>query len=268
MSRTRRDNSGSIVDSLLVMPWWFSVVLAAVAMPGMYFVGALMIAAGGSLSPVGRVAQVCAIPAAVGLLLVAGGAALHARRKRGLADRALTQEGRAQLSAKEFEFAVAELLKSRGYQTEENLSCGADGGVDVRAWRDSKTYLVQCKHWQRRPVGRPDVQRLLGAVTSERATGGLLICSGRFTPDAREFARGTSIELIDGEQLNSFAAPQRRSPMPERGRAVVNSSTSAPPACPLCRSPMIMREAKKGQHAGQSFWGCSRYPSCRGIVNR
>jgi len=37
--------------------------------------------------------------------------------------------------------------------------------------------------------------------------------------------------------------------------------------CPQCGAPMVMRESKKGQNAGKQFWGCSRFPQCRGIVN-
>lgn len=35
--------------------------------------------------------------------------------------------------------------------------------------------------------------------------------------------------------------------------------------CPKCGSPMVMREIKKGPHKGNKFWGCSRFPQCRGI---
>lgn len=37
--------------------------------------------------------------------------------------------------------------------------------------------------------------------------------------------------------------------------------------CPKCGSPMILRTASKGANAGQSFYGCSKFPKCRGIVN-
>jgi len=36
-------------------------------------------------------------------------------------------------------------------------------------------------------------------------------------------------------------------------------------ACPKCGSPMILRTVKRGQRAGRRFWGCSRYPACRGM---
>lgn len=34
--------------------------------------------------------------------------------------------------------------------------------------------------------------------------------------------------------------------------------------CPVCNSTMMLRTARRGQNAGQTFWGCSRYPACRG----
>jgi hypothetical protein len=40
-----------------------------------------------------------------------------------------------------------------------------------------------------------------------------------------------------------------------------------PPACPQCGKPMVLRTAHTGSHAGHQFWGCTGYPSCKGIVN-
>jgi restriction system protein len=37
-----------------------------------------------------------------------------------------------------------------------------------------------------------------------------------------------------------------------------------PPACPLCAAPLVVRTAHRGEVAGTQFWGCSRYPDCRG----
>ena len=37
--------------------------------------------------------------------------------------------------------------------------------------------------------------------------------------------------------------------------------------CPRCGAPMIKRTAKKGDNAGNEFYGCSRYPKCRMIIN-
>ncbi len=37
--------------------------------------------------------------------------------------------------------------------------------------------------------------------------------------------------------------------------------------CPKCGAPMVKRTAVKGPNAGKTFYGCSKYPKCRGIVN-
>jgi len=39
------------------------------------------------------------------------------------------------------------------------------------------------------------------------------------------------------------------------------------PPCPKCASPMVKRVAKGGQLAGKEFWGCSRFPECRGMLS-
>lgn len=36
------------------------------------------------------------------------------------------------------------------------------------------------------------------------------------------------------------------------------------PVCPECGKPMRRRTAKTGKHAGQPFWGCTGYPTCKG----
>lgn len=37
--------------------------------------------------------------------------------------------------------------------------------------------------------------------------------------------------------------------------------------CPKCGSAMVLRTAKRGSRAGNTFWGCSSFPKCRQVVN-
>ncbi|MCR4896489.1 MAG: NERD domain-containing protein [Lachnospiraceae bacterium] len=37
--------------------------------------------------------------------------------------------------------------------------------------------------------------------------------------------------------------------------------------CPRCGSPLVMRTAKKGDNAGNQFYGCSAFPKCRYVKN-
>lgn len=33
--------------------------------------------------------------------------------------------------------------------------------------------------------------------------------------------------------------------------------------CARCGAELVLRIAKKGEHAGEQFYGCSRFPKCR-----
>jgi hypothetical protein len=46
---------------------------------------------------------------------------------------------------------------------------------------------------------------------------------------------------------------------------VVEETRPEAPRCPKCGSEMVRRTAKSGANQGGQFWGCSRYPQCRGI---
>lgn len=48
--------------------------------------------------------------------------------------------------------------------------------------------------------------------------------------------------------------------------AQTSTTPQSPIQCPKCGSDMVLRTARKGQNAGNQFWGCASYPVCRGIV--
>lgn len=48
---------------------------------------------------------------------------------------------------------------------------------------------------------------------------------------------------------------------------VAGKGKNSVPNCPKCAGLMVLRETKKGQNVGKKFWGCSKYPQCRGIMN-
>ncbi|MBU1776538.1 MAG: NERD domain-containing protein [Gammaproteobacteria bacterium] len=72
--------------------------------------------------------------------------------------------------------------------------------------------------------------------------------------------RKQHIASLKERHLKSEAKAEEVSPpQPQAG--------SDEPICPLCNSPMVKRSAKRGANAGNQFWGCSRYPGCKGIVS-
>jgi len=64
-------------------------------------------------------------------------------------------------------------------------------------------------------------------------------------------------------QSPTFAYSPPRDP---RETSPKNEEPSSP-SCPLCNAPMVLRTARRGANAGNSFYGCTRYPECRGIRN-
>lgn len=60
----------------------------------------------------------------------------------------------------------------------------------------------------------------------------------------------------------STPTPVRHPEPPAQIANAVNES----PRCPKCGSEMTLRTAKSGTNAGNKFWGCSKYPNCRGIL--
>ncbi len=52
---------------------------------------------------------------------------------------------------------------------------------------------------------------------------------------------------------------------PKKTRSSMKSYSS--PNCPRCGSQMVRRTARRGRNPGSQFWGCSRFPRCRGTRN-
>jgi restriction system protein len=190
-----------------------------------------------------------------------------------------------ELDWRQFEQLIATAYERQGYRvTDTGQAHGPaapDGGIDLVLERDGQRTLVQCKHWQARRVGVQPARELYGVVASQHPAGGILVTSGRFTQDAHRFAETVPLQLIDGPKLQTLIqtvqpAPRKsgpprprkvKTPRPLPQSEISNHPSEIPvpaPLCPQCQSPMTQRTAKRGAHAGQSFWGCSGFPKCRG----
>lgn len=164
---------------------------------------------------------------------------------------------------------VGEAFRLQGYEVVERGGPAPDGGVDLELRKGNELFLVQCKQWKAYQVGAQIVREFYGVMAKRGAAGGFVVTSGTFTEDAKGFAEGTNVRLIDGTKL--FGLLQRAK---ERGRiapqsaATPQANPAAPaqsvPGCPVCKSPMKLRTATKGPNAGSMFWGCSQYPACHG----
>lgn len=169
------------------------------------------------------------------------------------------------LSWRDFELLVGEYYRRRGYLVTELGGPSPDGGVDLLLRKDTRMTLVQCKHWKAFKVGVKPVRELLGLMTSEKAHTGILVTSGAFTKEAKEFANKNRIEIIDGDSLFLMIRSVKDTlPSAVQNPTRTVSAESVTPKCPRCRGPMVVRTARSGQNAGSRFYGCQRYPTCKG----
>jgi len=246
----------SFLDDLITLPWWFSLLLAGVVyvslkyyLPGIEFKSLVFQGMGPVFS------SMAGIFTAI-FIFTAALSAFHAWRRKDLFDRQTGIKSIKELSWKDFEYLVSEAYRRKGYSVVENTGSGADGGIDLVLNKNGEKTLVQCKNWKSRSVGVTTIRELYGVVMAEGASEGVVVCSGHFTSDAIEFASGKPLTLIGGSELSQLVGGLQKTQL-------IKPKISQT-ECPACHSSMVLRTARKGKNNGRSFWGCSRFPKCRG----
>ena len=99
---------------------------------------------------------------------------------------------------------VAETYRRRGYTVMFEQDGSLEGTADLRMQKGGRLRLARSRQWNSLTVDVSDVREMFEVMTAERATGGIVITSGTFTPEAKKFAAAKSIELIGIEQLAAF----------------------------------------------------------------
>ncbi|MCD8132046.1 MAG: NERD domain-containing protein [Lachnospiraceae bacterium] len=74
-----------------------------------------------------------------------------------------------------------------------------------------------------------------------------------------------SLKLAHIENIQNKKKPQKENENEIEPQKESNESTQDQMICPRCGSKLVLRTAAKGNHAGEQFWGCSRYPQCKYI---
>lgn len=172
-----------------------------------------------------------------------------------------------QLSSREFEMMVVELYHANGHPAERTGATG-DHGVDVVIHANNgEKWVAQCKRW-RGTVGEPVVRDFYGVMQHEKADKGAIITSGKFTLQAREWAKGKPIILYDGDEfLQAWKSAKSQNPVSFPTVSRESSLRNNPaPICPKCGAKMVLRTASRGMYQGRAFYGCSNYPKCKGII--
>lgn len=280
----RRKKSGvaeDLFEIVAMFPWWVGVVLALVAYVFLHSVasspvvtpllpGQMGQAMGQQLYKTFALFGQYLLP----LICLAGAAAsaVGRARRRQLVDGVAKSPSVGALNGmswQEFELLVGEAFRRKGFAVREIGGGGADGGVDLVLIKDGGKTLVQCKQWKAFKVGVNIVRELYGVMAAQGAAGGYVVTSGQFTREARDFAAGRNISLMDGAALTDFISgvvvPRQEPRISDSALRQAPADTVAT-ACPKCGSPMVKRVAKTGSRAGNEFLGCSTFPACRGTV--
>lgn len=113
-----------------------------------------------------------------------------------------------------FETLVVDLLVKMGYgklaydskATKKSFDEGIDGIVTADKLGFDSIY-IQAKRYKEGSIGRPEIQKFIGALSGQGAQKGAFITTSKFTKEAIEFAERNlnyKIVLIDGEKLSEL----------------------------------------------------------------
>lgn len=168
-----------------------------------------------------------------------------------------------QLSWAEFEILVGDYFIREGFVIQEQ------GGkaVDFVLEKDGRRHLVQCKHWRAKKVAEAEVQDLFRHMAAVNARSAYMLTIGGYTRQAVAFASGKRIELVNGTGLARLIeeVQQDLSEITQSRLDVVRDADRTQPRrvviCPRCGRSMSRRKEKA---TGRPFYGCSRYPACKG----
>lgn len=276
MARNKKSSPlEDMMELVALMPWWAGCLLALVSYLLLHGVATKGAVTSTQLGPMMTQTVFLAF-ASVGQYLLPlvclFGAGLSAvgrsKRKSLVSNVAGSPSANAlnNMSWQEFELLVGEGFRQQGYQVIENGGGGADGGVDLVLRKGGDKFLVQCKQWKAFTVGVSVARELYGVMAANGAAGGFVVASGRFTDDAKAFASGRNITLLDGDALFKLIkqpATTRATQSPSYVEPVAPKAATTP-SCPVCAKAMVQRVAKRGGSSGNAFWGCSGFPACRG----
>lgn len=277
MARRRSSSPlGDLVDLFALLPWWVGVVSAVIAYVVLHQFSIAPLPTASTAAQMGAVASKTIIRTLASIfqyvlpfafLIGAAASAFATSKRKSLAQGVADSKSASSLdgvSWKEFELLVGESFRQKGYKVVELGGNGPDGGVDLVLLKGTEKFLVQCKQWKALKVGVDVVRELFGVMAAKGADGGYVVTSGKFTQDAKDFAKGRNVFLIDGDSL--FQMLQKARSAMQKPSSQSAAAPIALPSCPQCGASMVKRQAKRGANAGGAFWGCSEFPRCRGTV--
>jgi restriction system protein len=192
----------NVIEFLAQIPWWVSVSLSAVVYIALKFLVPYVEAQSTLVNEV-HVAfdPVFAPLVALAFLSPVTFSLLKFNRKKRLQDLKTEIQAIQELSWLEFKILVAEAYKRIGYMVLENSAFASDPSVDLVVRKGANLYLVQCRYWQNRKLGKREIKNLYSLMLDKHASGVFLLTTGVFTNEARYYAASRPVNLVDGIDL-------------------------------------------------------------------
>jgi restriction system protein len=157
------------------------------------------------------------------------------------------------LSPTDFEEAVAQSLRDRGYRDVQRRGGPGDLGVDITCTDPNGERLaLQCKRYAPGSlVGSRDLQLFIGMIhTEHNVDRGVYVTTSNYTIPARQLAKRHNINLIDGPTLASIlglSTPRQPAPVAQQPESAIRqipavtatpAESKAKPFCPLTRDEL------------------------------
>ncbi|GAC1333882.1 MAG: hypothetical protein NVSMB17_14830 [Candidatus Dormibacteria bacterium] len=95
-------------------------------------------------------------------------------------------------------------FRRRGY-TVADVS-GDSTPVDMVMERGGERVFLDCRHWQVWDVPDRAVHELAGYASGAGVKRAVIVTTGRFSAEARQFAAVRGVELVDGKHLTEYVA--------------------------------------------------------------
>ena len=207
----------NFIDFLAQIPWWLSVALSITFYIVLKFivpyfeaqsllVNEVHVSLGPVLAPIVALAFLSPVPFSL----------FKFNRKKKLQNFKEEIQSIQDLSWQEFKEIVAEAYRGSGYIIPENNVFTSDPSVDLIMRKGANLYLVQCRYWQNRKLGKREVKNLFTLMHDKQASGVFLLTTGIFTNEARHYALNRPITLVDGISLLKLLGKDQRTSSSER----------------------------------------------------
>jgi restriction system protein len=177
----------SLFALLLRSPWWISFVVAI----GLFAVARLF------------VPEIYAVVVPIPILVVGCVAAWRQLRAPSAARVAQRLEALRAMSWREFAAALESAYQRKGYAV-KRLSGDA---ADFELRREGERTLVSAKRWKAARTGIEPLRELAAAGGRDAVIARLYIAAGDSTDQARAFASGKGIRIVEGAELAALLPP-------------------------------------------------------------